>query len=122
MIDPITLKVVSAALDAVSMRHDTAAANIANADNTTYRPQKVSFEDRLDAARQTLHASGQTDPGLMVAPQLRPETDQAGAVVTQVHLDTELATLSQSKLAYAALTKGLSESYAEFGIAMGEGK
>ncbi len=122
MIDPITLKVVSAALDAMTMRHDTAAANIANVDNAGYRPQKVSFEDRLGEARRSLGDTGEVDPSLVVTPELRAETDQGGAVVTQVHLDTELATLSQSKLSYSALAKGLSESYSQLEIALGEGK
>jgi flagellar basal-body rod protein FlgB len=119
MIDPVTLSLVKAALDAGVLRQTAHANNVANANTPGYQPFHVVFEERLGAVREAID-QGRT-------PELQPDavpaaTLEADLSAQPVSVDTEVAELSRNALHYQALTKALSKEYALIGMALTEGR
>ena len=119
MIQPATLALVHAALDAGSLRQVAHANNIANAATPGYRPLAVSFEERLDAVRDAI-------AGGSVA-SLEPSDIPAATLFTDLSataapgLDTEVARASENALHYQALTHALGQQYSLLEMAMSSG-
>ena len=121
MIQPATLALVRAALDAGTLRQVAHANNIANANTPGYKPLAVSFEDKLDAVRAGIAAGGLSglDAGDIPVATMFQDTGAAQAP----SLDSEVAQASENALHYQALTRALGQQYALLGLAMsGEGK
>ena len=121
--EAVTLNLVGLALDAASLRQQAIATNIANATTANYRPLRVSFEDQLDAARQSLNLGQPVSAGSLadVKPvQLRdlPRQDGDGTA----SLDMETAKLAENAVHYQALLKGLSKHMAIMSTVISEGK
>jgi flagellar basal-body rod protein FlgB len=95
-VDPISAVLIHKALDGLSMRQAATAQNIANASTAGYRPVRVTFEESLRAA------AGQSERAIRnVRPQLvRADSPAFG---TEMRLDLELATASETANRYAAL-------------------
>lgn len=86
------------AMDGLSLRAETTAQNIANANTPGYRPLAVSFEDALrDAAQQGVQTVNE------VRPRVVPAFDSAGN--TEMRLDLELVTASATAGRYARLAE-----------------
>ncbi len=94
--DPLSAAIVTKALDALSLRMSATAANIANASSTSFRPQRVRFEDSLrEAARHGADAVHAMQPELAI--------DPSGRLGDEPRLDLELASASDTALRYNAL-------------------
>jgi flagellar basal-body rod protein FlgB len=96
---------ISAALDAATMRQQAIAQNIANANTPGYRKMSVSFEQRLGAE-------------MTVARPVFMHEAQA----TPVALDLEIAQMSETVLHHQTLLKALNKHYALLSAAINEGK
>ncbi|HEY0148099.1 MAG TPA: hypothetical protein VGB70_03770 [Allosphingosinicella sp.] len=94
--DPVSALLINKALDGLSMRALATAQNIANVNSPNFRPVRVSFEDALRSAVQG-------GPERLAA--LKPRLEQAprSAASSEMRLDLELATASETGLRYAAL-------------------
>lgn len=94
--DPTSSIMITKALDGLWMRSLATAQNVANANSPGYRPVRVSFEEALQsAARQGPEALRAVTPKIGHAP--------AGTAGTEIRLDLELATASETGMRYAAL-------------------
>lgn len=95
--DPTSAIMITKALDGLWARSLATAQNVANANSPGYRPVRVSFEEALQsAARQGPEALRNVRASIAQAPQ-------ATAAGTEMRLDLELATASETGLRYAAL-------------------
>jgi flagellar basal-body rod protein FlgB len=100
---------VATALDALSLRQQAIAANLANANTAGYRASGVDFEDALRSAldglgtepEETLQKLSELRAGLQSGDFTRT-AQNAG-----VELDMELAHMSETVLRYHALIQGL---------------
>ena len=96
MIDTTSVSLISKALDGLALRHLYTAQNIANANTPDYKPVTVRFEDSLRmAADHGLTAISDVQPSVVAAP--------GSEVSSEMRLDLELATASQTALRYSAL-------------------
>lgn len=94
--DPTSAIMITKALDGLWARSLATAQNVANANSPGYRPVRVSFEEALQsAARQGPEALRGVTAKIAQAP--------AGTPATEMRLDLELATASETGLRYAAL-------------------
>jgi len=94
--DSIAPLLIAKALDGLHARYQATAENIANANTPSYRPLNVTFEARLEAAaRQGAEAVANVIPQLELAP--------ARGLGSEMRLDLEIATASQTAMRYAAL-------------------
>lgn len=119
IIDPATLSLVKAALDAGALRQIAHANNIANAGTQGYQPFSVAFEENLGAVRQAVDGGTLGTMGLEEVPPARMFTTQSSQ---PVQLDAEVAAASANALHYQALTHLLSQQYALVSLAMSAGE
>lgn len=94
--DPVSAILINRSLDGLSARAAVTAQNIANANSPTYRPVRVRFEDAL---RKAAPAGAEALGGVAPLVELDPEQAQG----TELRLDLELATASETAARYAAL-------------------
>lgn len=87
---------IAKALDGLSARQAATAQNIANGNSVRYRPVRVTFEDNLRAA-----AAKGPDAIARVIPQT--ELQPIPAFGSEMRLDLEVATASQTAMRYGAL-------------------
>lgn len=119
IIDSSTGALLNLALDAVGMRQQAIAHNIANANTPGYQRISVSFESRLAALQD---GSGQVaTPSLADLSNFRPSFETA-ASAAPVALDMELAELSETTLRHQTLLKALNKHLALMSLAITEGK
>ncbi len=94
--ESISTVLIAKALDGLTARYEATAQNIANANSPSYRPIRVSFEDRLrSAAAEGPAAVAGVEPHV----ELAPLSSFAG----EMRLDLEIATASQTAMRYGAL-------------------
>lgn len=95
--DPISPALITKALDGLSMRYMATADNIANVNSLDFRPLRVTFEESLRAASR-----GGAEAVRQVTPKLErsPASPAAGS---EMRLDLELATASETAMRYSAL-------------------
>jgi flagellar basal-body rod protein FlgB len=100
---------VAVALDALSMRQQSIAANLANVNTTGYRAGGVYFEEALRSAMRG--APDQPEETLQQLAELRDSVRSGDFTRTAqnsgVELDLELAHMSETVLRYQALIQGL---------------
>ncbi len=113
MINPL-VAVLSKSLDALSMRQQVSAHNLANINTPGYLPLKVDFETALSDLINT----GQIDVQRLEQPTVGVRDSGGGKVV----LDEEVALLSQTVLQYQTLVRGLNKQLAIMQLAVTEGK
>ena len=103
--DPVSAILINKALDELTLRSEVTAQNIANANSPGYRPLRVSFEKSLRTAagrgEVAVQASG---------PKI--ERDDMLRAGSEMRLDLELATASETAMRYAALIDLLSRQIA----------
>lgn len=121
-IEALTRTALALALDASALRQQVSAANIANVNTVGYVPQRVSFEDQLVDARQSLERFGRLDSNALV--QVRPRIDTVDGASTEapVQLDVEVAEMARNAIQYQALVKGLSRHFSILSMAAGDGR
>jgi flagellar basal-body rod protein FlgB len=108
------------ALDATSMRHAALAANVANATTDGYRALKVTFEDQLAAASNSL-LNRDDAVSRRALESLRPRIE-AESASRHIQLDQEMSALMQNALRYQALLTALSKNGAFLRAAVQEGR
>lgn len=92
----ISTILIAKALDGLTARQLATAQNIANANSEHYRPIRVTFEESLRAAAaQGSDAVARVQPKTEFAPMPR--------IASEMRLDLEIATASQTALRYGAL-------------------
>ena len=94
--DPISVAAISRSLDGLALRYQATAENIANANSKGFRPLRVTFENALQAAAP--FGAGAVD---RVKPKIGPDTGFAPG--SELRVDLELATASETAMRYAAL-------------------
>ncbi len=114
--DP-TLKILSYALDGLSMRQKAISNNIANVDTPNYKAERVSFESQLQAAIDNENSSGLTmtttnTKHLGHATQFSPASmtvEQNSSTMrndgNNVDIDLEMTSLAETTLRYQALAQ-----------------
>ncbi|WP_048437847.1 flagellar basal body protein [Caenimonas sp. SL110] len=122
-IEAITTAALRTAMDAASLRQQAISANIANHSTQGYVAQKVDFESQMLDARRSLDARGRIDAFALssVRLELAPMLD-ANGVPAKVHLDEQVAQMSQNAVAYQTLARGLSRHLAILYTAASDGK
>ena len=94
--DPVSATLINKALDGLTMRYLATAENIANVNSRDFRPLRVSFEQALREAAQA-----GPDAVARVAPSLERAAEAVAG--SEMRLDLELATASETAMRYAAL-------------------
>lgn len=94
--DPVSVALINKSLDGLSMRYLATAENIANANSRDFQPLRVSFEEALKAA-----SSQGAEAIRRVTPSVRHAAPSVAG--SEMRLDLELATASETALRYAAL-------------------
>lgn len=122
-IEAVTRSALALALDAASMRQQTIATNIANANVVGYVPQRISFEAQMVEVQRSMEQSGRIDAFALaqVRPSIEPAVDDAG-VPRQVQLDVEAADMARNAVHYQALVKGLSRHFSILSMAANDGR
>lgn len=109
----LAMQVLPLALDAANQRHQLIAANIANAGNSDWRAQKLSFEESLQAA---LAARDSSDSSLQtVQARVLDDNEEAG-------LDAQIVQLSRNVLHYQALIKATNAQLDLLSLASNDGR
>lgn len=120
LIDPATVKLVSAALDAATLRHAAIAQNVANANVAGARASRVEFESQLQSQREALQAGQPLD---LQALQQLPEARMSWAPANEsISLDEQLGSLSSNAVHYQALLKALDRHLGLMSLAIHEGR
>jgi len=119
------------ALNAVALRQQVTAHNIANVNTPGFKRQTVQFEDQLQKALARAHTSGAvTHPrhlpvGAAAAPpRPRVVTDRTTSMRNDgnnVDVEREMAILADAETQYAALTQVVSARYRMLRSAMNQG-
>ena len=121
--DRVTSALVSMALDAAMLRHQATANNHASFHSENYRPQRVNFEEQLNALRQAVATQAPITPGAVAQIQPYIETDAARATGDAAgRVDMEMVKLSQNAVHYQALLKALDKWGGILGLAVNEGR
>lgn len=110
--DAITPLILAKALDGLSARYTATAENIANANTPNYRPVQVRFEEALRAAAEQGAAA-------VTGVEARTEAAPMPKIASEMRLDLEIATASQTAGRYMALTELLARSMQIQRTAMG---
>jgi flagellar basal-body rod protein FlgB len=132
-----TLRGLTAALDGLSQRQQTIAANIANVDTPFYQASDVQFEAALQRALGAeagvplvrTHAAHLTAAGAPPATRFDDLVSRSRVVETArrndgntVDLDREMARLAETGLRYSAVASLVAARYASLRTAISEGK
>jgi flagellar basal-body rod protein FlgB len=95
-VDAVSAILITKALDGLYARSQATAQNVANANSPGFRPVRVDFEEALQAAARV-----GPDALRGVTATVGPVPD--GVAGSEMRLDLELATASETGLRYAAL-------------------
>lgn len=122
-IEAITTAALRTGLDAANLRQQAISANIANHGTQGYVPLKLDFQSQMLDARRTLDTTGRIDAFALsgVRLDLVPKLDANGAPA-KVHLDEQMAEMSQNAVHYQTLARGLSRHLAILYTAASDGK
>jgi flagellar basal-body rod protein FlgB len=117
ILNDLTLRAVSFALDGLSLRQRVTAQNIANVDTPGYKAQHVSFETQLAralhgesdaqfalAVTDDQHLGGQTASGTEAISVDQRVSDLRNDA-NNVDIDVEMTTLAETTLRYQALAQ-----------------
>ncbi len=110
-----TLLVLSKALDALSLRHEVTANNIANVNTPGFKAKSVRFEDQLKAA------ISRGDPG-SCRPTIEEDPLQVRLDGGSVDIDLEMARLAETQVGYSAVSRLVSERFSLLKYVISEGR
>ncbi len=99
--DELSSLLITKALDGLAMRASAISQNVANTNSPGYRPIRVSFEDELRGA-----AGAGPDAVRAVQPQFQRVF--ANGIDSELRIDLEMASASETALRYSALVDVLS--------------
>jgi flagellar basal-body rod protein FlgB len=122
----ITPNLVLLALDMASRQHLVVATNIANANNESYRPQAVDFQERVSFYRDRLvnrrfdNSAHRILAGLRTSVETEPT--RGNGAPGKVQLDAEVAQLTQNAIWYQALLAANGKSMSIVRMAIREGR
>jgi len=116
-----TIGAISSALDAAVLRQQVIAFNIANAGTPGFRPLTVSFEDRLDGARQKLR-SGESLSEESLRKTVPRIVQESGTLNEGVRLDLQSTELARNSVHYHGLIRVLNKQLAILQLAVSEGR
>ena len=109
-LDTVTSTTVAAALDALQLRQQSIAANLANAGSAGYVSQNVSFEAALLQALES-DPEGSKSASLGKLGEFRDSLKDGAytqkAAKTGVEIDLEMVRLNETVIQYQALIQGL---------------
>jgi len=110
-----TLTILSKALDALSLRHEVIADNIANVNTPGFKAKYVRFEDELKAAASR---------GDLAAFRPVIEEDQLAvrADGNSVDIDLENARLAETSITYSAISQLVSSRFSLLKYVISEGR
>ncbi|OUM99499.1 MAG: flagellar basal-body rod protein FlgB [Firmicutes bacterium ZCTH02-B6] len=123
-------EVLRQALNAVALRQQVTAHNIANVNTPGFRRQSVQFEEQLQRARRRAAVSGATTHprhlpiGTQAQPAPRVVTDSATVMRNDgnnVDIEREMAVLAAAETQYAALTQVVAARYRMLRSAISQG-
>lgn len=129
-----TTKVLEKTLDALSLRQEVIANNIANVNTPDYRRKEVTFEEELKEAlsQEPKRIKGYlTHPKHIPIPQpqvtlegVKPKVWERDDLFFRndkngVDIDTELAELAKNAMKHVALSRTLARKFAVLDIAIG---
>lgn len=122
-IEATTTAALSAALDTSALRHAAIAANIANVHTEHYVPLRVTFDGRMEDAREALRERGTLDAAAVSAirGEIQPLLD-AGGTAGRVQLDVEMTELARNSAQFQALTQALSRHLSTLALAAADGR
>jgi flagellar basal-body rod protein FlgB len=120
-VEAVTTATLSLALDAAALRHESIAANIANANSVDHIPIRMNFDAELSRAREELVSQSGSRPSALPVLDIEVATG-AHDPLDRVRLDAEMATMSQNSLHYQALLRGLSRHMSILESAVADGK
>lgn len=94
--DQVSAASIAKALDALHLRYQFIAQNLANAADPAYRPVRVDFEEALkEAASKGVDEVRRLEPGVTTA--------RGSALANGVRIDLEIAAASQTSSRYSTL-------------------
>jgi len=123
-------EVLRLALNAVALRQQVTAHNIANVNTPRFRRQAVRFEEQLQRARRRAAVSGATThprhlpvgTQSIVAPRVVRETSTVMRNDgNNVDIEREMAVLAAAEIQYAALAQVVSARYRMLRSAISQG-
>ena len=121
MIEPVTTAALSAALDAATRRHATAASNIAHAGTEGYQPLRLAFDSQLEDARARLGEGAFLDArGLASLRELA--TTAPESLEGRVQVDVEMTELARNAVQFQALVQGLARHLSVLSLAAADGR
>ncbi|MGE5573934.1 MAG: flagellar basal body rod protein FlgB [Bacteroidota bacterium] len=110
-----TLVGLSKALDALSLRHEVIADNIANVNTPGFKARRVRFEDQLKSAI----ARGDPDSCSPVIEEDQLEVRRDG---NSVDIDLEMARLAETTVMYSAISRLVSGRFDLIKYVISEGR
>lgn len=121
-ISGVTPKLVVSALDALLLKHEVTAHNIANVSTKNYSAQRVSFDQYV--ANFSLSASNSSEKEALTAEissineMLSNKTDLIYSTGEDVQIDKEVIQLTETVLKYRALLEANSKRSEIIGMAV----
>ncbi len=110
-----TFVALSRALDAVSLRHEVIADNIANVNTPGFKAKSVEFETQLKAAL------ARRDPA-HIRPVIKEDPLPVRRDGNSVDIDLEMAKLAEATILYSALSRLISDRLALLRSVVSEGR
>ncbi|MBC7084072.1 MAG: hypothetical protein H5T95_11400 [Firmicutes bacterium] len=110
-----TLVALSKALDALSLRHEVIADNIANVNTPGFKARRVRFEEQLKAA------ISRGDPA-SCRPVIEEDSLEVRCDGNSVDIDLEMASLAETTVAYSAISRLVSERFNLLKYVISEGR
>ncbi|WNM24549.1 flagellar basal body protein [Demequina capsici] len=111
MFGSVSFDAMSSALDALSLRQQTIADNIANVQTPGYQARRVAFEDALKSA--VARGSGQVSATVGVS--VEPTREDGN----NVNLDTETVSNIDTGLRYQLASQAMSNEFSQLRTAIG---
>ena len=123
-VESLTTSILSAALDAASLRQQVIAANIANANRSDYVAQRATFEATFNGLlSESTGAPGRDSRAEPIDLRMHVGPDLAADGTRHpVQLDAEVGALAQNTVHYEALIKGLGKYMSVMASAVSDGK
>ncbi|MCR4402719.1 MAG: flagellar basal body protein [Firmicutes bacterium] len=110
-----TIVALSKVLDALSLRHEVTADNIANVNTPGFKARRVLFEDQLKAA------ISRGDPGSW-QPTIEEDHLSVRRDGNSVDIDLEMACLAETTMMYSAMSRLVSDRFSLLKYVISEGR
>src|SRR3569623_270789 len=112
VVQTVTQKLASMALDAYSQRHRVLATNIANIHSDGFQAKRLNFESQLNGLREAIASGGSDSEIASLIDQIKPFVDEGpveagGKTDPAARLDEQIALVVQNTVQYEALITAL---------------